>query len=90
MISIHTMIIIIAALNGFYAATNNFRMGANPLYNLFSIINILLEVMFYMFVAYKFPITLVIAALVTDPMLNKSIVYILKKSFTTLVSSLNW
>jgi len=90
MISIHTMIIVIAALNGFNAATNHFRVVANPLYNLFSIINIIMEVMFYMLVAYKFPLTLVFVALVTDPMLNKTIVYILKKLFTTLVPSLNW
>jgi hypothetical protein len=90
MISIHTMIITIAALNGFNAATNHFKLVANPLYNLFSIINIVIEVMFYMLVAYKFPLTLVFLALVTDPMLNKAIVYILKKWFTTLVPSLNW
>jgi len=90
MISLHTMIIAIAAINGFNAATNHFKIVANPIYNIFVIINILIEVMFYILVAYKFPVTLVIATLVTDPMLNKPIVYIIKKLITTLIPSLNW
>ena len=90
MFSIHTLIIVIAALNGIQLGANNFRMVANPLYNLFVIINILIEFMFYMLVAYKYPILIVIETIITDLTLIKHILYIVKKLITTLIPSLNW
>ena len=60
-----TLVIVIAALNGFQSVANRFIISINRIYNVFAIINIIIEVMFYMLFAYKFPLILVIGTIIT-------------------------
>ena len=101
MLSYHTLIICLYGFLGFKAAiqsaikpdtnqntnqnTNQYTLITKTIAQTFAILNIVCEVIFFMLVAYKFPLIMVIVAIQSDPILNYLIYKPVKYVFDNLI-----
>ena len=77
MSSFHNLIIYLALEQGLHSGIKNTKFG-NNVFNIISIIDIIIEMVFYFIISYHFPVIIVISTIITNPLLNY-IIYELRK-----------
>lgn len=101
MLSNHTLIICLSGFLGFKAAiqpaikpdtnqntnqnTNEYTFITKTIAKMFAILNIVIEVIFFMLMGYKFPLIMIIVAIISDPILNYLIYKPVKYAFDNLI-----
>jgi hypothetical protein len=93
MLSNHTLIICLSGFLGFKAAiqpaikpdTNQYTFITKTIAKMFAILNIVIEVIFFMLMGYKFPLIMIIVAIISDPILNYLIYKPVKYLFDNLL-----
>ena len=97
MLSNHTLIICLSGFLGFKAAiqpaikpdtnqnTNEYTFITKTIAKMFAILNIVIEVIFFMLMGYKFPLIMIIVAIISDPILNYLIYKPVKYVFDNLI-----
>ena len=93
MLSNHTLIICLSGFLGFKAAIqpaiqpdiNQYTFITKTIAKMFAILNIVIEVIFFMLMGYKFPLIMIIVAIISDPILNYLIYKPVKYVFDYLI-----
>ena len=93
MLSNHTLIICLSGFLGFKAAikpdtnqnTKQYTFITKTIAKMFAILNIVIEVIFFMLMGYKFPLIMIIVAIISDPILNYLIYKPVKYVFDYLI-----
>jgi hypothetical protein len=97
MLSNHTLIICLSGFLGLKAAiqpaikpdtnqnTNQYTFITKTIAKMFAILNIVIEVIFFMLMGYKFPLIMIIVAIISDPILNYLLYKPVKYAFDNLI-----
>jgi hypothetical protein len=91
--SLKQFVLVIAAIQGFQSGIKNVSLSANPIYNIWMITNLIIEVGIHIFLAYKFTLICIILTVIREPLtkkIGKYMIHKLKaKIFTTQDHALN-